>query len=514
MERFLKRYDDRVIGTIAGLDRILFRGNLSSICYLEGMDVFLSSQHVRYKDFKPFALKISGRIKDHAQEIAQKAGRPFVHLPSAKESKEEIAREIMERDQIKEGLICVLGCVEPCQTFSVRGDRTSKQLRLVIEQRKCSHYYFYYLDREFGFMHVRLQSWLPLQIQVCINGREYLAQQMRRQGISFEQHDNCFTRIDDLARAQKLMDKLNERNWASTLSVFARRVNPWLNQKGDLVFKPYYWTVRQSEYALDVIFRDQKSLAEIYPALLKHAINQFSSRDVLRFLDRHTNARFSGESKSEFAHRVEGLRVKHFVEENSIKMYDKAGSILRIETTINNPKRFRGRREGKRNGKSAKRWLPLRKGIVDLKRRMEISRAANERYLEALSVVGVPTPSHKLLDSVAYRVEDQNHRRYRALRPVSPEESRVFRVVLRGENNVQGVRNEDIRRELYPGAESEPEVRRKAAARVTRQLLLLKAHGLIYKVLHTHYYRTTKKGHEIMNTALKFRDSDLALLAA
>jgi hypothetical protein len=439
MERFLKRHGDRIVGTIAGLDRILFRGNLSSIYYLDGMELFLSSQHVPYKDFKAFALKISGRIKDHAQGIAQRAGRPFEHLKSPKESKEEIAREIMERDQITEGLICVLGCVEPCLSFSVRGDRASKQLRLVIEQRKCLHLYFYYLDREFGLMHVRLQSWLPLQIQVCINGRQYLAQQMRRQGIGFEQHDNCFTSIDDLGRAQKLIDKLNERDWAKVLSAFARRVNPWLNPKGEVVFKPYYWTVRQSEYALDVIFGDLQSLAEIYPALTDHAINQFSSRDVLRFLDRHTNSRFSGEAKSEFAYRVEGLRVKHFVEENSIKIYDKAGSVLRIETTINNPRRFRGRRERTRNGKSAMRWLPLRKGIVDLKRRVEISRAANERYLEALAVVGVPTPSHKLLDSVAHRVEDQNNRRYRALRPVSPEESRVFRVVLRGENNIQGV---------------------------------------------------------------------------
>jgi len=90
--------------------------------------------------------------------------------------------------------------------------------------------------------------------------------------------------------------------------------------------------------------------------------------------------------------------VKHRVEENSIKMYDKQGSVLRVETTLHQPQRFRVYRRVTREGRKVRGWYPLRKGIVDLRRRVELSRAANARYLEALAVVGDSRPSHRILD--------------------------------------------------------------------------------------------------------------------
>ena len=158
MERFLTRHRDRITGSITGFDRILFRGSLRSICYGEGMDIFLSSQRVLYKDFRTFVQKLSAGIKARAEQLAQQAGRPFVYLSSAQESKEEIARRIQRRDRVPEGLICVLSCVEPCQTFGIRRDREKKELTLVGQERKCLHFYFYYLDREFGLMHIRVSS--------------------------------------------------------------------------------------------------------------------------------------------------------------------------------------------------------------------------------------------------------------------------------------------------------------------------------------------------------------------
>ncbi|MGH9438492.1 MAG: hypothetical protein ACRD22_11515, partial [Terriglobia bacterium] len=377
---------------------------------------------------------------------------------------------------------------------------------------KCLHFYFYYLDREFGLMHIRLQTWLPLTIQVCINGREWLARQMQRDGIEYEQKDNCFTWIDDLPRAQALMDRLVDYPWAKWLNRWAQWANPWLKAQARPRLRGYYWTVRQGEYATDVMFRSSEALAEVYPALCRQAIEQFSSPQVLRFLGRRTNTRFNGEVCSTQQRRVEGVCVKHRVEENSIKMYDKQGSVLRVETTLNNPRRFQVYRRVTRKGQRVKGWYPLRKGIVDLRRRVELSRAANARYLAALAVVGDSRPSHRILDPVSRRLKEP--RPYRALRPISPEESSCFAVLLRGEFRLQGVRNRDLRQALAPEAESHPPRPHQAAARVTRHLRLLRAHGLIYRVGRTYYYRPTSKGYDVMTTALKFRQTDLALLAA
>ena len=356
-------------------------------------------------------------------------------------------------------------------------------------------------------MHVRLQTWLPFTIQVCLNGREWLARQMDRVGISYSQRDNCFTRISDLARAQQLMDQLTNRHWGRLLDALAQRVNPWIHPQTGLDIRSYYWSVRQAEYATDVMFSSATKLAELYPLLLRHAMFQFGSEEVMRFLQRRTDKRFAGEVSSDLQRRLEGIRVKHRVEENSIKMYDKQGSVLRIETTINNPRRFRVLRNGTTRGKQVKKWLPLRKGIADMRRRVELSRAANARYLDALSIVGLETPSYRLLDRVT-KVVKTIKRRYRALRPISPDDASLFQAILHGQHALQGFRNRDLR-EILLDSDSKT-----SSARISRLLALLRAHKLIYKVVKTNYYRITRKGHAIMATALKFRQPDIVLLAA
>src|SRR6267143_933257 len=433
MERFLTRHQDRIVGILSGFDRLLFRGTLRSISFVKGMDGFLGRHHIWYKHFGAFAEQVSNRIKAHAEVLAAQAGRPFLYLASAKQVKEAVARDILVRDRITDGLFCILSCVEPCQSFTLRRD-------------------------------------------------------------------------------QQLADALTDWPWAQFLERYARQVNPWAYAKSTAL-RPYYWTLRQGEYATDVVFRDAAALEAVYPRLLHHAIEHFGADDVLRFLGRRLTGHFTGEACTTLQRRREGRRIKHWIDENSIKMYDKAGCLLRIETTLNNPRRFRVRRRIDREGHRELAWLPLRKSIADLRRRVEISRAANARYLDALSVVGEITPSHHLLDSVSHRVLHDG-RPYRPLHPVSPLDAPLFRVLLDGKFSVQGIRNRDLRLALYPDDATDPLRPRRSAARITRCLRLLRAHGLLRKVPTTRYYRLTVKGHAIMTTALNFRDADLALLAA
>ncbi|SRR6266545_1016990 len=511
MERFVTRHGDRIAGILSGFDRMLFRGTLRSISYVDGLDKFLSSQGVLYKDFKPYVEGLSERLKTDAIATASDAGRPYEYLASAQIRKEDRARAIAERDGITEGLVCVLSCVEPCHSFTIRRDREAKRLRLVAAERKCLYLYFYFLDPDFGLMHVRLQTWLPLTIQVCVNGRAWLASQLTRARVGFTPVDNCFTAITDVARAQMLADDLIDWPWEQWLCRLGRLVNPWVRTEGPQ-FYDYYWSVRQSEYATDVMFRHRAGLEALYPALLRHGIEMFHSEDVLRFLGHRPSLGFTREVHSDLQRRLEGVRIKHWVHENSIKMYDKAGSVLRIETTINNPDRFKVRRK---NAQRQLTWLPLRKGIADMRRRAAIGRAANARYLDALSVVGEPTPSHHLLDPVSERVTAHGCS-YRALRPISPQEAPLLRTILRGEFLLYGFSNGDLRAALLPELDANPDpiARRHASARITRQLRLLRAHGLIKKVPRAHVYRITLKGEAVMSTAIKFRDTDLALLAA
>lgn len=510
MERFLTRHKDRIAGTITGFDRILFRGTLRCISHCQGMWVFLSSQHVLLKDFGNYVQRLSQEVSEHGKAFAAKLGRPYQYLAGSSQSKEQLARQIMEQDQIKKGLICVFAAVEPCYTITVRGDRPSKKLKLVSELRHCKHLYFYFVDPEFGLMHIRLQTWLPFTMQICVNGRRWLGNKLLRAGIPFEQQDNTFTHIADVKRAQQLMDQLARRDFARRFNSLIKQISPLARHPEWKLPNGYYWSFKEVEVATDVMFRDPDSLRLLYPSLLQHAMLVCNSTDVLRFLGRRFKNNFKGEITSNLRGRHEGLRVKHWVEENSIKMYDKAFSVLRIETTINNPHRFKVYRNSTRHGQPCRRWLRLRKGVADTARLVQIARAANERYLQALAVVGEPKPSHRILDPVSEPVQQQR-RRFRALQPISPRESRLFEVICQGRFLLNGFRNKDLRHALPLPQHLDL---RRYVLRIGRQLQLLRAHGLIFKVAKTHYYRITKKGHDVMATAIKFRAADLALLAA
>jgi len=220
MDAFIQRHPQDVLGVVSGFDRMRFRGTLRSICYAEGVDRFLARVGVRCKDFKEGALGWSEQLIEQAREVAQEAGRPFAYVASSNEDKQAEAQRIARREGITKGLVCVLRCVESCQSFAIRREGQGG-FRFRPEERRCLYRYYYYLDREFGLMHVRLATWLPFGIQVCLNGREYLARRMSKAGIGFEQRDNCFVWIVDLPRAQQMMQDLEERQWERWLQALA-----------------------------------------------------------------------------------------------------------------------------------------------------------------------------------------------------------------------------------------------------------------------------------------------------
>ena len=481
------------------------------------MDAYLSVLGMLYVDFKAFATKLTLRIKDSAIAMAEKARRPFLYLPSCNTRKETLAKELIERDGLQEGLIGIFGCVEPCRTYFLCGNRQTKKLEFKLQSGKCQHFYYYHLHRQFGLMHLRLQSWFPFQVHVCLNGRQWLGRQMARQQMDYEQKDNCFTRIGHVAGAQRLLDKQLEENWPEQLDQILRHNHPLAAEICRPLGLKYYWSTQESEYATDVMFASAPRLASIYPVLTRHAITSFASGDVMRFLGHRVTAgvhpRFAGEILSDLKQRPEGLRVKHSVQTNSIKMYDKHGSVLRVETTINQPRDFRVFRaaqagpHGRAVQEGKKSWRILRRGVVDLKRRAEVSRAANERYLTALAATQGKEPIGPCTASLCKPVR-RDGRRVRALNPWSPPDAALLQAVNRGEFKINGFRNRDLRTLLFSGSPTQKEQKRRAAV-VTRKLALLRAHGLIKKVSGTHRYQLTSKGTTAITALLAARQANI-----
>lgn len=494
MDEFTKRHEAKITGVLSCFDRMVFHGHLGLRIAMH-MEVLLKMRGLLVKDFKGFVTQQAERLKLHAQAVAERAGRPYIYL-ERKERKEDRARAMAKRDGITQGLICVFAAQEPCQSFYLRF--APKRPYLEVGRRKCLFFYYYYLDREFGLMHVRMQSWFPLQIQVCLNGHEWLQRKLDRHGIAYRKVDNAFTWIADPQRAQRLADRMVDKNWPRILDTLARRVNPLMR---DLLAKwPYYWVTSQAEFATDVMFKDRAALQGVYPSLLRHSTLCFTPEDILTFLGRKLDVRFAGEVLTDFKVRQPGARVKHRMKENWIKMYDKHGCVLRIETVINHPYEFKTRRSGKRNGEEVLGWYPMPKSVAYLDRYAQVSLQANARYLDALASVEDPTESYHLLEQLSQSKTCQD-RKLRGFNPLAPEDAKIFAAVSRGEHALMGFRNGHLARQLYPSV-SDHAAKRRISARVSRILQRLRAQGLIAKIPRTRRYRITLKGHRLMGAVL------------
>ena len=263
------------------------------------MAQFFNSSGIRFRQLKPFLLQNAERVKRHARMIAEQEKRPYVYLHQ-KVRKEEMAKEIAQRDHVQEGLICILSVMEPCRTFSFQTEKGKPFVASA--RRKCLFLYFYFNHRDFGLMHVRLQTWFPLQIQVYVNGHEWLARKLERNGIRYRKCDNAFVWIEDMNRAQKFADRFCSLNWPRLLNGYAKKVNPLM---ADLLKSmSYYWVTAQSEYSTDILFKNPSHLSELYPRLLSPSTLCFGATEVMSFLGRKIRSYFPGGCRQRYLRSV------------------------------------------------------------------------------------------------------------------------------------------------------------------------------------------------------------------
>jgi len=506
MKDFIEKNHDNIHGVLSGFDRLILRGYLP-IQNGRGMASFLRQRDAELRDLKGFLTEQAQCLKDHAMQMAKVAGRPFRYLETGIPMEQQ-ARQMAEAEGVERGLVCIYSIVEPCRTFSFPRPDGNAFVRSSF--RKCLHLYYYFMDPEFGLIHVKVQTWFPVTLQVYVNGQEWLSRRLDRCGIRYTKMDNVFVRVGDLDRAQAISDRLASFDFVSFLERYARVVNPLMDTV--LAGLSYYWVAAQAEYATDVIFKDRESLATLCPRLLDHALTCFGAKEVMTFLGRKLCGQFRGEVVTDLRdlsrQRIPGARVKHRMKENWIKMYDKAGVVLRIETVINNPEEFRVRKRVTRKGRKTTEWVQMRKGVKFLFRYRDVSRSANSRYLDALAVVSNPGVRVRQVERITRRVCLPSGRSAKAFNPLSREDAELFRAVMAGEHLLRGFRNSDIRRQLrdthhLDGLQHAP---RRAGAKVSRILHRFHVHGLIAKIPHSRRWRTTDLGRRVMSTSIRLRE--------
>jgi hypothetical protein len=516
MQEFIDKYASQIQGVLTGFDRLVFRGLLRRLNFgwwdvnvksfvSTGMEQYLLQNKILFKDYYQHVKTLSQRLRDSSVKPFEDQGLPIIFERSPTVDKDELAREVARKRELGRGLVCAITTAEMCPTYEHRGTH------IVRRERPCGVVYQYQIHPAVGWMYARIQTWFPFSIQVGVNGREWLARQMDKEGLKYRQQGNCFVWIEDYGHAQKLLSRQLEMNWAELLNGFARQLNPL--HEGIFEHYPgdYYWMVHQSEWATDVIFREAGFLKRLMPLLVRHGMLSFACPDVMRYFGKRVTqsgdirSDFQGTLEIDFKRRQEGERVKYRMNGNSAKFYDKAyseiGSVLRgAETTINAVQDFRAYRAKEGGSEEDLQWRPMRKGIADLHRRAEVSQKTNERLLNTLASVD-DSRSVEELTAEIQKPTKWGDRRVRGLRPWA-EDKELITAINHGEFLINGLRNRDLQKLLYTAEAQLPAERRRRSAAISRKLRLLRAHGLIQKVPRTHRYHVTDAGRVILVTIL------------
>jgi hypothetical protein len=521
MDTLLNKFSTLVNGVITGFDRILFKGIIKPVMYAAGMESLLVARGVKNKDFKDYAIKQSQAIVESAEKISREQGGSGIsYISSVNVRKEALARKLQEDKGIKEGLVGVWSCVESCNTFKSTFDPTRNQPSLKYERSKCKHLYFYFDDPVYGFMNVRLQTWLPYEIQIALNGREWLKRSLDMAGCGYFLDGNKFLHIDDYDHAQKLLDEQAKTDFGNVLRGIIPSVFPHMSE----ILGPglsYYWTFWQSEIAKDYIFKSGDKLSALMDDFLIYSLVTGTGGRILKYFGKpvrvndqpHHSA--NPEIKSGAKTWYDGLRVRHWLNKNSVKFYNEH-NVLRFEMTMNDPTDYKIHRHSEKQDKSEpKKFLDMRKGIADTYARTEVSKNIVNRFTEHMSAVEEKSRLEELFSKVSVPLMDKG-KRVRAL-DIFGKDQELLRAISDPAFDVNAITNKGLQKTLAGSVWAKKMTNKQLCRRISRHLLLLRKHGLIRKLPNQRKYTLTDKGRKIttaLNVALSASVNDLLKSAA
>ena len=492
LELLTERYAARIAGVLGCWDRVLIFGTLPKICFAGGMTSYLYERKVRIFDYPRFAEPFRDQLRENAERLAAEAGIAIEYIRKRNFRKEDRIKQALAHRGEHPGLVAIFSAMEPCSTYKPWHDKQTGRTFLKPDDGKCLHYYFYFMDEQLGLCYVRVPTWLPCRLQIYFNGHNWLARELGKCKIDCTLLDNAFVQIGDWERAQQIADQLKVQRLHRKLDEFANRFCPIYRAFG----VSYHWSVDQCEYATDIVFRKQAALQPRYENLSRTAIHTVKPDNIATFLGKKLSPQFAGEMGNRFNVRIEGTRIKHTMGPVSLKLYDKFGLILRIETTVNDLTFFKHYREVEhRDGSRETQWAAMQKTIYSLPALCELLQAANRRYLEFLSAIEDPHNGRDKLDKLS---QPQRHegRSYPGFNFFDENDDALFRAIARGEFNISGLQNKTLRRFLSA----------KNSSQVSRLLKRMRLHGLIKRVGRTYKYYLTRFGKAVIATGMKLRE--------
>lgn len=497
----IERYADKISGVLSCYDRLIIQGTVPGWCYAGGMTTFLQIHQIRIFDYPQWANELREELRANAEKLATEHDLQIEFIRKIKAfRKEQRIKEILAKRGPAPGLVHIFSAMETCNSFQPWHDKPTGKTALKASVGKCLHYYFYFIDPQYGLCYLRVPTWAPFRLQFYCNGHNRLQVKLAQHQIAHQMRENAFLELADGAAAQELADHFRIEDLHQALDIFARRYCPVV-ARHDLT---YHWSIMQAEYATDIIFANSQDLQYVYEPLIRTAVHSVKPENIATFLGQKLHPLYQGEMGNHLNTRILGTRIKHQMKDAAIKMYDKFGLVLRIETTVNDVSQFKVYREVKhRDGTAVMKYAPMPKSIYSLAALQTALKAANRRYLEFISALDDPSDGIRKLEQVTRPVTIKD-RSFSGFNFFATADLKLFEFLARGEHQIAGFYHKTLQK-FFP---------EQSRYKLSRTLKRLRVHGLIKKAGKTYKYYVTRMGKTVICAGLIIREMTLIPLLA
>jgi len=237
LDLFTKRHASKIQGILSCLDRVIITGTIPEICYTGGMSSLLNAMKIRIFDYTKWAEPLREEIRANAERLARVNGLEIEFIRRKNFKKEDRVQQIVERRGLHPGLVHIFSAMERCPSYKPWHNKKTHRTYLKHTDAKCLHYYFYFIDPEFGLCYLRVPTWAPFRLQFYHNGHNELAVKLRKKHIGFKMLDNTFLQIDDFNEAQRLANSIRPERLHKKLDQIAQAFCPVIRN----FISGYHW---------------------------------------------------------------------------------------------------------------------------------------------------------------------------------------------------------------------------------------------------------------------------------
>jgi hypothetical protein len=458
------------------LDRIYVNGYVPKL-QTSGQLVYFLSEHLGYPVASPAVLgRLGDRFQGEVERFVEQQQIPVVRFQRG-QRKDEVASSMRRRRSVQDGVVFVGVAQERCRSFKASKVLTTAggvSFDFSRQSVFVKHLYFYVEDADWGPAFVKVGTYVPYPVKLCLNGHEWVKQQLRREGIGFESLDNGFFSCEDPARLQQVCDRLGPQAIEAFFERWVSRL-PWpLSAEDREAGFRHQLSLWQVEISLTQVLRRPLAGRQFFDRVVRSNLD-LGRPDRLRLLfDRRWTARtpppaYGYRTRVITAGVDPSLHVDY--RHSHVKQYFKQGRALRTETTINEPADF-----------------GVGKALANLWQLKDIGQRANRRLLEAQRLADDGAFGGQDLEQLQRPTTVEGHR-VAALRFGDPRVMAVLAALGHYSLQLQGFRHRDLRRLVGPLLDSPY-----TPSQMTYDLRRLRRRGLILRLPGTHRYRLTALG--------------------